>query len=76
MRDGILDNHRLNSSGMSQGHTKTNRAAVVLHEQGVVIQMQLFRKVLYNLRQVIEGVSEAFVIRPGRMSKAGIVRGD
>jgi hypothetical protein len=76
VRDGILDNHRLNSFGMSQGHTKTHRATIVLHEQRVVFQMQLLRKVLYYLGQMIEGISEAFGIRPGRMSKAGIVRRD
>jgi len=48
VRDGILDNHRLNSFGMSQGHTKADRAAVVLHEQGVAIQIQLLRKVLHE----------------------------
>jgi hypothetical protein len=29
---------------LSQGHAKTNRAAVLLHEQGVAIQMQLLPK--------------------------------
>ncbi len=61
----ISDDHRLNSFGMSQGHTKTNRAAVVPHEQSVAIQMQLLRKVLHDLSQMTEGIGEIFVIRPG-----------
>ena len=61
---------------MSQGHTETNRAAVVLHEQCIAIQMQLLCEVLHDLRQMIKGVSEGFRIRPGGVSKAGIVRSD
>ncbi len=61
---------------MRQGHAKTDWAAVVLHEERVTIEMQLLRKVLHDLRQMIESVSEALGIRPGRMPKAGIVRRD
>ena len=61
---------------MTDCHAKTSRAAVVLHEQGVAIQMQLLPEVLNYLRQMIEGVSETLVVRPGRMSKAGVVGSD
>jgi hypothetical protein len=48
--DCILDNLCLNSFGMSQGHAKTNGAAIVLHKQGVAIQMEFLGKVLHDLR--------------------------
>ncbi len=49
---------------------------VVLHEECVAIQMQLFRKVLHDFSERIEGISELRVIWPRGMTETGIVRRD
>src|ERR1700676_344323 len=72
----ILDDHRLDFLWMSQSHAESHWAAVVLHEECVVIQMHLVGEVLHYLRKMIKGVRKLLVVRPGGVTKPRIVRRD
>src|ERR1700693_5845390 len=58
----ILDDHRLDFLWMSQSHAESHWAAVVLHEECVVIQMHLVGEVLHYLRKMIKGVRKLLVV--------------
>src|SRR5271155_3322887 len=58
---------------MSQGHTKTHRAAVILHVKRVACEPQCFSEVIHDLGVMIERIRKLPRFRPVAMSKAGII---
>src|SRR6476659_9329854 len=58
---------------MSQGHAKTNRAAVILHVKGIAGEAERFGEVTHNLGVVIEGIREFFRVRPVALSEARVI---
>jgi len=65
MRNGVLNSHRLHLFRMNKSHTKSNGAAIVLHEEGVPIQLQLAGDVLHQLCKMVECVGKLSGMRPG-----------
>src|SRR5436305_13230779 len=61
---------------MSQGHAKTNGAAVVLHVERVARESERFGEVIHDLGNMIERIRESFQVRPVALSKARIIRRD
>ena len=76
MGNGVLNDHSLNLFRVSQSHAETDGPPVVLHEECVAIQMQLFRKVLRDFSGRIEGIRELLGIWPEGMTETGIVGRD
>ena len=73
MRHRVLNDERLDPLGMSQGHAKTNRAAVILHVKGIARESECFGKMIHDLGIVIERVGEFLRVRPVAMSEARII---
>src|SRR5436305_322170 len=61
---------------MSQGHAKTNGAAVVLHVERVARESERFGEVIHDLGNMIERIRESFRVRPIAVSKARIIGRD
>ena len=76
VRDSVLDNQSFDPLRVGQNHPKAHRAAVILHVQCVARKPERFGKVIHDLSDMIERVSELFRVRPIAMSKARIIRSD
>src|SRR6266851_3999360 len=74
--DSILDDERLDALRMSQGHAKTDRAAVILHVNGAAREPERFGKVIHDLRIVIKRIRELLRVWPVAMSEAGVIGRD
>ena len=68
VRDRVLHDHRPDPGRVRGRQPEADRAAVVLHEQGVPAQAELLGEAPDDLGQVIEGVGEAG--RAGRVAVA------
>src|SRR5207253_1954552 len=66
----------LNPVRMGQGHTKTNRAAVILHVKRVAREPERFGEMIYDFGVVIERVCEFFRVRPVAVPKARVIGRD
>ena len=60
MRHSVLNDERLDPVRMSQGHAKTNGAAVILHVKRVARESERFGEVIHDLGVVIERIREFF----------------
>jgi hypothetical protein len=76
VRDRVLHDHRPHAGGVLGRQPEADRAAVVLHEQGVAAQAELLGEALDDLGQVIEGVGEDGRIGGVAVPEARVVRGD
>ena len=74
MRDSVLNDQRLNSLGMRQDHSKSDRHAVVLHVEVVLCDADGFDEVIHDFSDVVEGVREFLWIGPIAVAEARIVR--
>jgi hypothetical protein len=74
--DGVLHDHRPHPRGVGGRQPESDRAAVVLHEQGVAAQAQLVGEAPDDLGQVIEGVGEAGRVGGVAMPETRVVRCD
>jgi hypothetical protein len=61
---------------MRHGHPKTDRAAVILHVQRVVVETECLCELADDLCVVIKRVREGLGVRPVAMAEARIVRCD
>src|SRR5207253_8428918 len=59
---------------MSQRHSKTNRAAVILHVKSKTREPERFGEVIHDLGDVIERIREFLRIRPVAVSEAWVIR--
>jgi hypothetical protein len=76
VRNGVLNNERLDSVRMNKDHAKTYGSAVILRVKRVAREPKSFRKVIHDFGDVIERVRELFRVRPVAVSEAGIIRRD
>jgi hypothetical protein len=76
VRHGVLDDERLDSVRMGQGHAKPHGAAVILHVQRVAREPERFGEVIHDLSVVIERIREGFRVRPVAVSEAWVVGRD
>ena len=76
MGDSILDDQRLNPFRMRERKAKADRAAIVLHEENVAMQIESHRELIHDGRQMVESVREGSRVRRPAMTEAGIVRRD
>src|ERR1700689_2795863 len=53
---GILDDKRLQPLGMLRHDAKADRSAIVMKEEGVCVDLELFEKSVDGLGQIIKGV--------------------
>jgi hypothetical protein len=72
----VLDDESLDPVRMSQGHTKTHRAAVILHVERVAREPEGFSEVIHDLRVVIERIRKFPRFRPVAVSKARVIGRD
>src|SRR5438552_14488022 len=61
---------------MTQGHTKTYRAAVVLHVERVARQRDCFGEAIHDFSEAIERIGKLCRVRPVAVSKAEVVGRD
>jgi hypothetical protein len=71
-----LHDQCLHAIGMRQRHAEANRAAVILHVEGVARNSQCLSEVIHDLGDVIESVGELFRIRPIAVAEARIIGRD
>jgi hypothetical protein len=76
VRNGVLNNERLDSIRMGQGHAKTHGAAVILHVKRVARELKSFGEVVHGFGDVIERVREFFRVWPVTVSEAGVIGRD
>src|SRR5216683_3964147 len=76
VRNGVLNNERLDSVRMGQGHAKTHGAAVILQVKRVAREPQSFGEVIHGFADVIERVCEFFRVWPVTVSEAGVIGRD
>src|SRR5260370_27997889 len=76
VRDGVLNDERLDSLWMNQDNAKTPGAAVILHVKRVAREPKSFREVIHDFGDVIERVRELFRVWPVAVPEAGIIRRD
>src|SRR5216684_1572499 len=69
VRNGVLNNERLDSVRMGQGHAKTHGAAVILHVKRVAREPKSFGEVIHGFGDVIERVREFFRVWPVTVSE-------
>src|SRR5438034_8128561 len=68
VRYRVLDNESFSPFRMSQGHAKTNGAAIILHVKSVVGKPECFGEVIHDRGNMIECVREFCRIRPVAVS--------
>src|SRR5947207_14007242 len=73
VRYRVLDDESFNPFRMSQGHAKTNGAAVILHIKRVAREPECFGEVIHDLGVVIEREREFFRIRPVAVSETWVI---
>jgi len=76
VRDRVLHDHRPHAGGVRGRQPEADRAAVVLHEQGVAAEAELLGEAPDDLGQVIEGVGEARPVGRVAVPETRVVRGD
>ena len=76
VRDGILNDQRLDPLRINQRHTETYRPAVILHVKGIARKPERFGEMIHDFSVVIERVREFFGVWPITVSETGIVRRD
>ena len=76
MGDGILNDQRVHAIRMGERHPEAHRSAVVLHEQGVLREVQGLREMSHHPGYVVEGIREGRGGRRIAVSESGIVGSD
>jgi hypothetical protein len=76
VRHRVLHDHRPHPGGVRGCQPEPDRAAVVLHEQGVAAEAELLGEASDDLGQVIEGVGEAGRVGGVAVAEARVVRRD
>jgi len=76
VRDRVLHDHRPHAVGVRGRQPEPDRAAVVLHEQGVPAEAELIGEAPDDLGQVLEGVGEAGRVGGVAVAEARVVRRD
>jgi hypothetical protein len=74
--DGVLDDERFEPLGMRDREPESQRAAVVLHDEGVLGQPENLGEMADDRGQVVEGVRELRVTGRIAVPEPGIVRCD
>src|SRR5215469_6654763 len=73
VRNRVLNNQGFCALRMRKHHTKTYRAAVVLHVERVAGQPESFSEVIHDLGVVIECISALLWVRPVAVSVARVI---
>ena len=76
VRDRVLHDHRPHPGRVRGRQPESNRAAVVLHEQGVPAETEQVSEASDDLGQVIEGVGEAGRVGRITVAEARVIRRD
>jgi hypothetical protein len=76
VRDRVLHDHRPDPGRVRGRQPESDRAAVVLHEQGVAAEAELVGEAPDDLGQVVEGVGEAGRVGRVAVAETRVVRGD
>ena len=76
VRHSVLDDERLDSVRVGQGHAKTYGTTVILHVKRVARNPERFGKTIHDLGVVIKRIRELFRVRPVAVSEAGVIGRD
>src|SRR5882724_2680614 len=76
VRHSVLDDESLDPVRLGQGHSKTNRAPVILHVKRVAREPERFGKMIHDVGIVIERICEFFRVRPVAVSEGRVIRRD
>jgi len=76
VRDRVLHDQRAYAIGPALRQPESDRAAVVLHEERVVMQRQRIDEVRNDVREMIERVGELVGRRRAAVTEARVVGGD
>ncbi len=76
MGDRVLNDKRVDPLGMRKRNAEAHRAAVILHIERVMGQTDRLGEVVYNGRNMVEGVGEQFRGGPVAVSEPGVIGRD